>query len=107
MAATTAVPDAAYAGDKSRAFGASVALTLTDGTKLEGRVAQRAGRGRDDPMGTQELKAKFEACAGNALSVARAAALWELLLMLDELADVRELSRALAAEAPIARATGA
>ncbi len=107
MAATTAVPDAAYAGDKSRAFGASVAVTLTDDTRLEGRVAQRAGRGRDDPMSTQELKAKFEDCATSALSAARTAALWELLLKLDELADVRELTRALAAELPIARAAGA
>ena len=107
MASTQVFPDAEFAGNKNRAFGASVAVTLNDGRRVEGRVAQRAGRGRDDPMSTDELKAKFDDCARGALSSARAAALWELLLRLESLADVRELTASLSSEAPRARAAGA
>ncbi len=107
MASTRVVPDAAFAGNKRRAFGASVAITLKEGRRIKGEVAERAGRGRDDPMSAEELKAKFDDCAGHALPAVRAAALWDLLAKLEDLADVRELTRALAAEAPRARAAGA
>lgn len=107
MASTRAVPDAAFAGNKGRAFGAAVAVSLNDGRRLEGRVAQRAGRGRNDPMSTEELKAKFDDCVRSALPSARAAALWDLLSRLETLADVCELTRSLSTEAPRARAAGA
>ena len=107
MAATRVVPDAAFAGNKHRAFGAAVTIVLNDGRTLRGEVAQRAGRGRDDPMTSDELKAKFDDCAKVALPAVRAAALWELLARLDALADARDLTRALAEETPRARAAGA
>ena len=106
MAATRVVPDAAFAGSKHRAFGAAVTIVLNDGRTLRGEVAQRAGRGRDDPMSAEELKAKFNDCAERALPAIRVAALWELLSKLDALADARDLTRALAAEQPRARAAG-
>ncbi len=107
MAATRVVPDAAFAGNKRRAFGASVGISLNDGREIKGEVAQRAGRGRDNPMSAEELKAKFDDCAKSALPAGRAAALWDLLSKLAALADARELTRSLAAEAPRARAAGA
>ena len=106
MASTRVVPDAAFAGNKRRAFGASVAVSLTDGRQLKGEVAQRAGRGRDDPMSTRELKGKFDDCTRKALPQARAEALWALLTGLERLPEVGELTRALALETPRSRAVG-
>jgi 2-methylcitrate dehydratase PrpD len=104
MGSTAVVPDAAFAGSKHRAFGASVAVGLNDGRRLKGEVAQRAGRGRDDPMSTEELKAKFDDCTRNALPEARAAALWALLGGLEQVPEAGQLTRALAVEMPRSRA---
>jgi hypothetical protein len=77
-------------------FGAAVSVGLSDGRRLEIRVAQRAGRGAANPMTNNELRAKFEDCARRVFSSAERATLWELLWRLESLTDVRELTQAMA-----------
>ncbi len=96
MGLTRVIADADTEGMQIDPFGAAVSVGLSDGRRLEIRVAQRAGRGAANPMTNKELRAKFEDCARRVFSSADRAALWDLLWRLEALTDVRELTQAMA-----------
>jgi 2-methylcitrate dehydratase PrpD len=99
------IADAETEGGQSDPFGAAVSVAISDGRYLETRVARRAGRGADNPMTHEELRAKFEDCARSVFPSADRAALWELLWRLETLADVRELTEAMASSSAPALAS--
>lgn len=76
-------------------FPATVAVTLTDGRTVSGRVAQASGK-PGNPMGRAEVLAKFRATAGVTASAGLVAAA-EQLLRIDEAPDVSDWTTSLRA----------
>ena len=68
-----------------------VRITLADGTVLAGEPVQRAKGHAHNPLGMDELRAKFTECVGSALPAARRDALFERLRALETLARVGEM----------------
>jgi aconitate decarboxylase len=63
----------------------SVRVTLSDGTVLAGEPLRHARGHARNPVGMDELRAKFEDCVGSALAAPRRDALFERLLKLESL----------------------
>ena len=80
-----------------QAFPGGARVTLADGTSFEADFPHQAG-GPENPLSTDEIRAKFRENAALALSDSEAARLEEAVLALDELDDVA------AALAPLASA---
>lgn len=74
-----------------RLFAAKVELILQDGTRLLRRVEQPRGS-PDRPLTPAEVAAKFDALAGERLDPDRRRAVAEMVLSLEQLPDVRELT---------------
>lgn len=87
-------------------FGAEVKVTLRGGTVFGAKVEQPAGRTSANSLPQERLKDKFENCALRALPKARVASAYASIMALDELADVRAVNNALAAEPAAHRAPG-
>jgi 2-methylcitrate dehydratase PrpD len=68
-----------------------VRVTLADGTVLTGDPVQRAKGHAHNPLGMDELRAKFEDCVGSALPAVRRDALFERLSTLENLPSVATL----------------
>lgn len=68
-----------------------VRVTLSDGTVLAGEPVARAKGHAHNPLGMQELRAKFEDCVGQALPPARRDALFDRLSHLETLSSVPAL----------------
>ena len=82
------------ADDSPHQWGAEVVVTLTSGERLASRIDDYPRRGPGgDPMRREELRAKFEDCAGLALPRAQVAPLFALLEKLDALPNLSEMSR--------------
>jgi len=64
-----------------------VRVTLSDGTVLAGEPVQRARGHAHNPLGIEDLRAKFEDCVNRTLPVARREALFDRLLKLERLVD--------------------
>jgi 2-methylcitrate dehydratase PrpD len=69
----------------------TVRITLADGTVLTGDPVQRAKGHAHNPLGMDELRAKFEDCVGSALPAVRRDALFERLSTLENLPSVATL----------------
>jgi 2-methylcitrate dehydratase PrpD len=85
-------------------FGAEVTVTTGDG-RFSARIDHQIGRGPANPMSRDELRAKFEDCAGRALPAGRIGPAFEMLENLEKMASLRELTDALA-PGPRVRAAG-
>jgi 2-methylcitrate dehydratase PrpD len=79
-------------------YGAEVKVTLRGGSVLARKVDQPAGRTSADPLPAQRLKDKFDNCANRALTPARTAAVYDAIMQLERLADVRAINNAMVAD---------
>ena len=79
----------------ANAFGATVTVTLRDGTRLTASVEQRVGKTAANPIGAARMQAKFEDCASRVLTPDVARAAYRTLSAFDEVASVREFTRLL------------
>ena len=102
LAVTTAAPHPGMALDAAEQWGAEVIVTTQDGRRVSRRVDQMVGRGGDDSMSASELWEKFADCAGRGIPRENIAPLFDRLQCLDEVADIREVTRLL--ERPAERA---
>jgi len=73
-----------------------VTMTLTDGRRLQKRVAQAKGQPKN-PLTVGELEAKFRDCASRVLPAARAESILSAVRTLETVPDVGVLGRLLAA----------
>lgn len=79
--------------DAEEQWGAEVIATMKDGRRLSRRVENLVGRGGDNPMSAEELRAKFDDCAQMVLPREQAAALYAQLGALESIADINQLTR--------------
>lgn len=77
-------------------FGAEVAVELCNGRRLVRRIDHRLGRGSDYPMSDEELRQKFDDCAGRVLSAQHVDNLFGALQGLRGLQQIRVLSDVIA-----------
>ena len=66
-------------------------VTLADGTVLAGEPVRHALGHAHNPIGMEELRAKFAECVGTALASARRDALFERLRALETLPEAAAL----------------
>jgi len=88
-------PDVSEAGGEP--LGAEVRLTLRDGRVLTKKIGSALGRRPDNPLPAAALAAKFANCAGRALPPAQVAMLEEMLLNLENISSLRQVTTAIAA----------
>lgn len=93
---TTARPHPTMDRDGAEQWGAEVIVTTKDGRSLSRRVDQLVGRGGDNPMSSQELWRKFADCAERGIAREHVAPLFDRLECLEEVADIRDVTRLLA-----------
>jgi 2-methylcitrate dehydratase PrpD len=80
----------------SNHFGGAVRLTMRDGTVHEASVDQALGRTSANPLPQPLLQAKFELCAATVLRPDAIEAIGRDIARIEELTDLRKLSRQLA-----------
>lgn len=80
-------------------WGAEVIVTTLDGRRLSRRINQMVGRGGDNPMSPEELWEKFRDCAELGLARENVAPLFDRLDAIEEVPDMRSLTRLLEREA--------
>ena len=102
LALTTARPHPDMKLDAAEQWGAEVIVTTTDGRRLSRRVDQLVGRGGDNPMSAKELWDKFSDCAERGIARENVAPLFDKLECLEEVADIREVTRLLVRPEPTA-----
>ncbi|PYB70217.1 MmgE/PrpD family protein [Rhizobium wuzhouense] len=78
--------------DLSHDYGAEVTVTLKDGSTLTNFVAAPLGRGPEVPMPETMLAAKFLDCADRAVTRQSAQTVFEMLMALDTLPSMRDLT---------------
>jgi 2-methylcitrate dehydratase PrpD len=88
-------------------FGAEVKVSLRGGKILSAKVDQPFGRTSDNPLPAGLLKEKFENCAARALSREQTASVYSTIQGLENLQDVRELTKIIAGEGKRTRAAAA
>ena len=88
--------------DESNHFGARITVTTKDGESYTQETPYALGRGPDNPMSGEMLRAKFENCAGRALSADRVARLYGAFDDFENLRAIGELTAIIAA--PVAAA---
>ena len=88
-------------------FGAEVKIALRSGKTLSAKVDQPFGRTSDNPLPAGLLKEKFENCAARALSREQTASVYSTIQGLENLQDVRELTKIIAGEGKRTRAAAA
>ena len=96
-----AIPLKGIAFDKEDPFNALVRVTLSDGRVLESAVDFPLGRTSANPIAFEDLKAKFENCAGRVLPAPTAQALASSIDAMDRLAHVRDLMKQVVSAAPV------
>jgi len=77
-------------GDDGPQWGAEVFVTTDDGNVYAERIDNMVSRDGSCPMSRDELKKKFDDCSQRTLSALQADALFERLLCLEEVADMKE-----------------
>lgn len=83
----------AFAVDDSLSFAkfpAEVTVELSDGRRESCRITATRGT-KDNPETTAEMRQKFEQCASPVIGAQRAEQLWQALMSLEAIKDVREL----------------
>jgi 2-methylcitrate dehydratase PrpD len=100
LALTTAAPHPTMPRDGADQWGAEVIVTTTDGRRLSRRVDQMVGRGGPNPMTSKELWDKFADCAERGILRENVAPLFDKLECLEDVADIREVTRLLERPAP-------
>lgn len=85
--------------DGADQWGAEVIVTTLDGRRLSRRINQMVGRGGDNPMSPAELWEKFRDCAELGLARENVAPLFDRLDAIEEVPDMRSLTRLLEREA--------
>ncbi|PZW38696.1 2-methylcitrate dehydratase PrpD [Humitalea rosea] len=101
LALTTARAHPDMPRDGAAQWGAEVIVTLRDGRRLSRRVNQMVGRGGDNPMSSDELWEKFHDCAERGLARENIAPLFDRLDAIEEVGDMRDLTRLLEYTAPL------
>ncbi len=87
-------PEAANGGGEP--LGAEVRITFDNGRTIAKRIGYALGRGPDNPLPAETLRAKFANCAGRALPPAQVERLHLLLAQLDQAASLRDVVAAIA-----------
>jgi 2-methylcitrate dehydratase PrpD len=77
-------------------LGAEIRVTFDDGRTIAQRIERARGRGSDNPLPDDALRAKFANCAGRALPAAQVARLHQALSHLDETGSLRDVGAAIA-----------
>ena len=95
LALTSARPHPDMPRDGADQWGAEVIVTTLDGRQLARRVDQMVGRGGDNPMSPDELWTKFSDCAERGLARENVAPLFDRLDAIEEVGDLRDLTRLL------------
>lgn len=85
--------------DTTEHFGAEVRITLTDGRVVTQTVARPLGRGPENPLPLELLEAKFLSCARRVLPHDSAADLLAMLHVLDEIAGLGQVTKAMSPHA--------
>lgn len=83
--------------DSASDYGGEVHVTLADGRSLSNAVDAPLGRGPETPLPQPMLAAKFLDCAATTLTEAGAAQVFKMLMQLDQLDSVTELTAAIEA----------
>jgi 2-methylcitrate dehydratase PrpD len=86
--------------DPANHFGGAVRVTLRNGRVHEASVEQALGRTAANPLPQPLLEAKFALCAGSVLQPQAVAAVARLVARIEELDDLRQLTRELARMPP-------
>ena len=81
-------------------FGAEIAVTMTDGTVVSGKIDEPLGRSAQSPLPADRLREKFVNCAARVLPRAVGPQLAERIETLETLADMRDLTALLVPPAP-------
>ncbi|ETA50601.1 MmgE/PrpD family protein [Ponticoccus alexandrii] len=76
-------------------YGAEVVVRMADGTELRQSIESPLGRGPEAPLPMAMLEAKFLDCASRSLSAEGAAEVFALLMRLDRLGSIHELTTAI------------
>ena len=84
---------------------AEVIVTTGDGRKLSSKTEYLMGRGRPNPMSEEELRGKFTDCVSRVLPTGQGDKLFETLLQLELVDNVRDLTAL--CEPPAANSTQA
>ena len=92
---TVARPHPDMADDSPQQWGAEVIVTTKGGRRISRRIDNLVGRDGDNPMSPQELWEKFEDCARRCLPREQIAPLFERLMTLDRIENIRELTELL------------
>ena len=87
--------------DQEDPFNALVKVTLTDGRSFESAVIYPLGRTSENPIAFEDIKAKFENCAGRVLPVATAKAIAQGIDGMDNLKHVRDLMKQVVSATPV------
>ena len=88
-------------------YGAEVKVTLRGGTVLGAKLNQCVGRTSADPLPHERLKDKFDNCANRALEPDRTAAVYQAIMSIEKLADVRAINDAMVVRTAQQRTTSA
>jgi 2-methylcitrate dehydratase PrpD len=83
--------------DESNHFGARITVTTKDGESYTQETPYALGRGPDNPLSAESLRAKFENCAARALSADRVARLYGAFDNLENLRAIGDLTAIIAA----------
>ncbi|MBP1845623.1 2-methylcitrate dehydratase PrpD [Rhizobium petrolearium] len=83
--------------DDANDYGAEVVVTLSDGSVLRQAVAAPLGRGPETPLPQDMLEAKFTDCARRSLTVAGTAGVFDMIMRIDALPGVANLTDAIEA----------
>jgi 2-methylcitrate dehydratase PrpD len=78
--------------DDSNDYGAEIVVVLRDGATLTASVAAPLGRGPEAPLPDGMLRAKYADCAGRALTAAGIDVSFDMLMRLEDLPRVRDLT---------------
>jgi 2-methylcitrate dehydratase PrpD len=91
--------------DSENQFGSEVTVVLTDGREFSRRIDHRLGRGPDHPMSDEELRQKFEDCAGRVCTSTQVGLLYEKLRGLRGLPKISNISNIIAVDEPVQEMT--
>lgn len=78
--------------DDANDYGAEVVVLLSDGTELTASVPSPLGRGPEAPLPDGMLRAKYADCAGHALTATGIDTSFDMLMRLEELDSIVELT---------------
>jgi len=87
--------------DSENQFGSEVTVVLNDGREFSRRIDHRLGRGPDHPMTDEELRQKFEDCAGRVCTSTQVDLLFEKLRGLRDLHTISDISNIIAVDEPM------